>query len=792
MGTNIPLPPEPEKEDDCTVWRWNTLYNSALDIRVSLPTECFVGAITMSFGKYTKLYSIEVISEGKLIGKYSAETGKYFTGDVTVNIGTTSKEFTIRLLDAVSSVMLRELRISGAYEDGKPFVWPTPKSAEYGEGSVHLSKIAAGGTKDEKYAARFLHEAMQEKFGARCFKKLGIPLSVKLDRSLGERLIITVTEDNAVITAGCRLSLLRAASILVSISEGGKFPVCKIDDTPEKEMRGFHLGVPSRPNIDFTKRLFRYVLLPLGYNQLFIQLCGGMRYESHPKITEAWLLANRLFREGKAPRFPHDYMGAEGYVLEKDEVRDLFGYARELGFELIPEVQSLGHVQWITNAYPEIGEVDENEKQVEDTRAEDLRPDKKFIHCYCPSNERSYEIIFDIIDETIDVIKPQRYVHIGHDEVYHLGLCEKCRGKSHAELFANDVIRIYDHLKRRGLGTMMWGDMLQPTTKYETKPAINMLPRDIVQLDFIWYFHLDMDIENNLIEAGYPVVLGNLYSSHFPRYKKRASNKAILGGQVSSWCCMNEYSMAEKGKFWDLIYTSEFLSRPELCEDDMRLVYSKAIAEKIQPEMRDKIREKYSPRGWSETKIALNQAALSKNCEKVQSTNKSFASGNTAADQSVKVPKKLLDIRKNTALLDGARIHIGKKFERLAIEQTTLNIGIREPWEGLEQIGTYTVSYKDGTSAKIPLEYAGGIQHSNRHYAEPLHEPNYRHYGYTATWFTNPTVDIPDGSGGRILLMEYLLENPYPEKEIEEISFERSANDFTHPVICGIKGMNRK
>jgi hexosaminidase len=120
-------------------------------------------------------------------------------------------------------------------------------------------------------------------------------------------------------------------------------------------------------------------------------------------------------------------MGAEGYVLEKDEVRDLFGYARELGFELIPEVQSLGHVQWITNAYPEIGEVDENEKQVEDDREDDLRPDKKFIHCYCPSNERSYEIIFDILDETIDVIKPQRYVHIGHDEVYHLGLCEKCR-----------------------------------------------------------------------------------------------------------------------------------------------------------------------------------------------------------------------------------------------------------------------------------------------------------------------------------------------------------------------------
>ncbi len=768
MGTKLPLPPAPEKEDDCTVWRWDTLYNSALDIHATLPEECFVGAVTFSFGKYTKLYSIEIISDGKLLGKYSAETGKYFTGGATVVIGATVKSFIIRMHDAVSSIMLKELRISGAYEDGKPLIWPTPKKASFGEQTVKISKITTDGSDDGVYASRFLAEALAEDFGEGCFSELGVPLKIKTDRSYGERLTVSVTEGGATITAGDRLTLLRAACVFASTGKSGSFPVCEIDDIPKKEMRGFHLGVPKRENIDFTKRLFRYVLLPLGYNQLFIQLCGGMRYDSHPKITEAWLEANRLAREGKMPPFPHDYMGAEGYALEKDEVRDLFGYAKELGFELIPEVQSLGHVQWITNAYPEIGEVDENEKQVEDSRLEDIRPDKKFIHCYCPSNERSYEIIFDIIDETIEVIKPQRYVHIGHDEVYHLGLCEKCRGIPHHELFVRDVMRLYNHIKKRGLGTMMWGDMLQPTTKYETKPAINMLPRDIVQLDFIWYFHLDLNIENNLIDAGYPVMIGNLYSSHFPRYRERVFRDDILGGQVSCWCAMNEYSMAEKGKFWDLIYTAEMLSNPDKYDPDLRLAYNKAISHRIQPLMRDRIRGRYSQNGWSEKKIAMPKA------------------------ENKHLPKALLRHRRRAMLADGATVAVGARFERLAFEHTTLNVGIRKPWETLDTIGTYTVRYSDGAEVRVPLEYAGGIIHINRYYGEPLHEPNYRHYGYVGTWFTSPTLDVPDEKGGRVMLMEYLWENPFPEKEIAEISFSSSPDDFTIPVLCGIKGLNRK
>lgn len=767
-GTNIPCTPDEGEVGGGMRWDYRQIQNTALDLRFSLERQCFVGSISLTPGRYVKIYSAEVVVGGKVISKYTAQTGKYLTEPFTVRIGESLSSFTVRVHSAYSSIEFSEIRIAAAYEDGAPLIWPTPKNLKMGEGTVKIKEILCTDSEDAAYAKAFLKDALSERFGE-CLSPSGVPLSLNIDKTLAkEQYKIIVTSGKITISAEDKLSLLRAVTVLISIADRGQFPVCEIDDTPSLQMRGYHMGLPQKCNLEFTKRLFKYILLPLGYNQLFIQLCGGMRYESHPKITERWLEANRLAREGKMPPFPHDYMGAEGYVLEKDKVRDLFDYARELGFELIPEVQSLGHVQWITNAYPEIGEIDENEKQVEDEREEDLRPDKKFIHCYCPSNERSYEIIFDIIDETIEVIKPQRFVHIGHDEVYHLGLCNKCRQKTHAELFTNDVLRIYNHLKKRGLGTMMWGDMLQPDSKYETKSAINALPRDIVLLDFIWYFHLDKDIETNLADAGYPVLFGNLYSSHFPRYKKRISDHRIIGGELSSWCAVSEYAMGKKGKFWDLCYTAQMLANPEKYDDDMRDIYSRIIANYLQPTQRDLIRGRYNPDGYSSKTIHLP----------------------SKADKSL--PVNLIERRKSATLADGTTVMIDEKFDRLAIEHATLHRGLRTPWQPLTVIGHYTLKYEDGTELCIPVEYAGNVQCLDHRYGDPFPEPAHRHTGYFGTWFSNPTLETHQGDEKRLLLTEFIFENPKPMTNIISLSYTAEKDDFTTLILTGLRGLKKR
>ncbi len=766
IGTNVPCPPT-VTEDVCR-WRWTELYDTGIDIKIKLGGKCYVGAVTVPLAEKSRIASAEVISEGKLLGKYSAETGKTVAGRITVAVGYYTKEITLRLRAYMHDIAFRTPEIAICREDGAPLLWPTVKSLTLSEGSVAISCIgAANGNADELCAVEFLGERLAERFGA-CLSEDGVPAILRLDKKyVGERYTVSVSEEGVYVTAGNRINLMYAVCKLIELSEGGKFHLGEIDDKPAKELRGFHFGLPKAEHIGFMKRLFRYVLLPLGYNTLFIEFCGGMRFDRHPEISEAWLEGNERARAGLQPAFPHDYMGAEGTLLEKAQVAELLDCAREYGFEIIPEVQSLGHVQYITYAHPELAEREEVDKDVTDTRVEDERPSNFYTHCYCPSNEDSYKLIFDLIDEIIEVAKPQRYVHIGHDEVYHLGLCKRCREVTHDVLYARHVNRLYDYLKSKGLGTALWSDMMQPVTKYQTPNAINLVPKDVLCLDFIWYFHLDKDIEQNLLDAGFKVAVGNLYSSHFPRYKKRILTEGILGGEVSTWCASNEYRLGKKGKIWDLTYTAQMLRNPEDYDENMRGVYSHIISTFIQPVQRDELREKFRPKGYKRKALSLPEGSRKH------------------------LPTELLVHRPDAVIADGVSVKADLCCDRLYIEHATLNPAPRIPWQELYVCGEYTVRYEDGSAERIPAEYMGNVQYLGESYGKPKPQDYYRHTGYVGTWFSDPTLEEKCGEGN-LLLTSFVFENPYPQKKITEIEYRSAKGDFTGVVLTGITALTKK
>ena len=208
----------------------------------------------------------------------------------------------------------------------------------------------------------------------------------------------------------------------------------------------------------------------------------------------------------------------------------------------------------MTVAHPDIAERAENSEIVEviDGKDADIPPNEFYGHSYCPSNPKSYEILFDLIDEIVDVFSPREYVHMGHDEVYQIGVCPRCKGKSPADLLAEDVNRIHAYLAKKGLKMMIWADMFQKVTKYQTSAALDQIPDDIILLDFVWYFHMNEDIEDNLLEKNRKVVLGNMYSSHYPRYETRVVKKGVLGAQTSTWVTTREHEIAREGKMYEL------------------------------------------------------------------------------------------------------------------------------------------------------------------------------------------------------------------------------------------------
>ncbi len=765
-----PLDFEPVKNEDGSLeWKWDAFYNSALEISCKLEGLCYVGSVTLPLTEKSRIAGIKIYSDKKTVGRYSSGDGRVSGGSITVPVGVYTDSLVIRIENAGACVVgFFEPVIAICKDDGEPLIWPVPKKKFFSEGYVKISKIASGEGEDAEYASAFLKDRIAERFGD-IYSDNGVPVTLRISKARmysSENYTVSVREDSVELTAASRLTLLYAVYAFISLCEGGAFRISEISSCPSKEYRGFHMGLPKVSNIPFAKSLFRDILLPLGYNMIIFQIIGCLEFERHPEITEAWV------RECKRQRvlgkqFAHEYMGCEGETISKKDAKELIGYARELGFEIVPEIQSLGHVQWITTSHPEIAELAPEAENVENSTNEDARPDVVYHHCYCPSNEKSYELLFDIMDEILEVTAPDRFVHIGHDEVYYMGLCDKCRNTPHDVLFARDVKRIYGHLKEKGLRTMMWSDMIQPVTKYQTPAAIKMLPKDILMLDFIWYFHLDLDIEENLFPEGYEVIAGNLYSSHYPRYKKRMNVPEMHGGQVSTWCEVNEYRMAKKGKFFDLTYTAEMLWNAERYDDNLRTVFSHIISKYIQPTQRDLVRGKYSINGYS---------------SEVFSPSKGDNSG---------IVRELLERYPSAVIADGSEVKIGGKYDRLIFEHTALEVEKRVPWTELKLSGEYTVEYTDGTSFKVRCEYGGGVVHYDRRYGDPLPESVHRHTGYIGTWFSDPVFEGKTDRGEDILVLGQIVENPCPEKEITKTSYKASDTDISQVVLCSVKGLRK-
>ncbi|MGI6609210.1 MAG: family 20 glycosylhydrolase [Limnochordia bacterium] len=776
-------------------WKWSSLMDTGVDIRFSLGREVFVGAVCLKLADRSAVGSVEVFSlvedELSCVGRYDAQTGGLLSGELTIPIGVRAAVIVVRFQADLKDIVVEDLVLIGADSD-EPDIYPTPADIRYYVGHYPLAALesiaALESSTDATFAASYLRERFAEYFG------IDIPVipsqkgsvSIGLDDSIpSEGYRVRVNSDGVELFASCRLGLLYAVESTLQLASNGALPYCEIDDEPRVPVRGFHFGLPPREELAFARRLIRYVLIPMRYNTLFIEFAGGMRFDRHPEISEAWERGNRAAKAGTQPAFPHGEMVAGGGLLEKEEVREFVEYSKSFGFEVIPEVQSFGHVQYITYAHPEIAEVAEsveNSKKL-DTRSADQPPSTYYHHSYCPLHDKSYELIYDIIDEIVEVVGPERYVHMGHDEIYQIGLCPRCRDQDHADLYALHVTRMHDYLAKKGLKMMIWCDMLHPTERrYKTHTAIERLPRDIVMLDFIWYFHFDLDMEDNILPFGYKVIMGNMYSSHYPRYEQRIAKEGIIGGQVSTWCRFDEHTLAKKGKIFDVMYSAEMLWSEEY-DSRAREVYTAWIAKRM-PRLRDEVRGIAKP---IDHPVRSEAVALP-----ITSAPRLPAAVAEALKHSANVLEDCTFDFTYAQRLSCAPVEIpvSASFQRLVFLHATENNAPRVAWKPLTEVGRYTVRYVDGSQVDIPIEYAGNICVYTRRYGDPLPQQYYRHQGYIATYWGDPLLQAKTSDGRDVTALGFEWVNPHPEREITSILC--SGNDETDAsiLLLGISGIN--
>ncbi|NOY08130.1 MAG: family 20 glycosylhydrolase [Spirochaetes bacterium] len=702
-------------------------------------------------------------------------------------------------------VLLKGLEIWGS--DPGSFIFPVPQEIHQGTGSFpvkNLRKVVCGkgASEDTYFSARFFIEEMKEITSLKLTEEdgdnskallIGKPDECSLLDNTEftgglnkEGYILKITEENIFLAASDRLGLIYGVETLLGlICKQDVLPVLTIIDFPRTEVRGVHLWMPAREDIPFYKRLVKYVLVPMKINTIFLQVTSGMKFDRRPEINDAWEKVNKDVKDGKAPPFQHGEL-CKGSYLSKEEVKDLVDYSREYGMELIPEIQSLSHVEYLTITYPDIAEDN----------------DREYPDCYCPSNPKSYEIVFDMIDEIAEVFGSLKYVSMGHDEVYTMGRCPECKGKTYDELFAGDVKRIYDYLKKKGLRMMIWGDMLQPFRWYSSPKAI--IPKDIILLDFVWYFRTDEDIENRLLGEGFKVIMGNLYSSHYTRFNTRIAKKGMIGGEVSTWTSTSEYELGKKGKIYDFIYTANMLWSNHY-EEHLRWSYTRQISQMI-PIIRQRISGGKYPSLAAEKRFIpfklkgiINSGLIDENGSRGGFNLISLHRGETWLRDSLFYIGDGLVMVENENIRDRkypveAEILIDKKINSLLFLHSMVpKTGYRPAFSGYAEgkglIGSYLIIFNDGTKKKIKIELSWNIGEINRRYGEVGKAKECRHLGYFTTYGADPFWQGKTPDGRNITLYGYEWLNPHPEKIIKAVKLNAIGQDDSSVILIALTGV---
>ena len=400
-----------------------------------------------------------------------------------------------------------------------------------------------------------------------------------------EAYVITAAESGVKVYANTERARAFAAYSLCARVSGNTLECFTAYATPRAAHRSIRVFLPPKAELGF---FYEYLdtLVELGYNSILLEIGGAMEFKSHPEINATWKEYCDSMKEYNEKVYQaqecykrvknsiHTF-NADGDIYTQEELAELVEKCRERCIEIIPEVPSLSHSEYILISHPEMRECD----------------DEDYASTACPQNEDFYKLVFDLFDEVIEVFKPST-MHIGHDEWWVMCICDKCRERDAAELFAYNVKRLYDYLKERGIKTMLWADKLKavqdktgechgaarkeiyslPTDKkitvmgkeytynemhwykpskeavergflhviHNTERAIDLLPNDIICVN--WYHTLDPEINDIFLRRGFPMIYGNCRPSCLGNINSRFAAGA-MGMSISSWTVVREHDL---------------------------------------------------------------------------------------------------------------------------------------------------------------------------------------------------------------------------------------------------------
>lgn len=266
-----------------------------------------------------------------------------------------------------------------------------------------------------------------------------------------EGYVLTISNGKAQLISRSKKGLFYGCQTLEQMLEEARdankmLPACQITDYPAMSYRAVHFDVKHHLDhmnyyYESIDRLARYKI-----NAIIFEFEDKLRYQQHPLIA--------------APQ-----------AISIDEMTALTKYARARNIEISPLVQGLGHATYILK-HQQYAYLREN-------------PNNRWA--FCPLHEGTYQVLFDMYREAIEATPGSRYLHIGGDEVGHIGICPRCKPTADKEgLLSLNLYwlkRVCAFAEENGRIPIFWDDMpLKQAGVYESTDSANMSATEVNQI----------------------------------------------------------------------------------------------------------------------------------------------------------------------------------------------------------------------------------------------------------------------------------------------------------------------
>ena len=241
-----------------------------------------------------------------------------------------------------------------------------------------------------------------------------------------EGYVIELKSNQVTISARDEAGLFYGCQTLLQLLEDAhdqqiNIPACKITDYPDVAYRAIHLDLKHHVNTgDFYYKLVDQ-LAAIKINAIIVEFEDKLRYRKAPLV-------------------------GSGNAISVDEFAAISRYAKERNIEISPLIQGLGHAEFILKH--------DKYASLRDTVTSDWSFD--------PMKPETYELQFSLYEDAIAATPYGKYLHVGGDEVGHLGMSElsKKSGLTPIQLQMLWLNKVSEFAIKHNRIPIFWDDMV--------------------------------------------------------------------------------------------------------------------------------------------------------------------------------------------------------------------------------------------------------------------------------------------------------------------------------------------